>query len=257
MVLDDAYYINSVGTRVELMKDGKRSNPRASKLFKYGTAEGAAVDTGKEFSFQVICTAYAKNGTSYTAAQCANNFIDNMMLDAQKEEYGELFVNGWRLSCRAVGIGGIYDEFYGVYTVSVSFSADSMLWTKSESFDNYISGAVLTVTKTSLIALSGKTKSGQSGVSVSIGDAYRFSLGESTFGTFSGDFSVNPIKKKIVGSSQNMINYMAWDSTPFAKIKPGSYTIVHNATKLSPYENRIYIELYTVRETPEWRNGNE
>lgn len=118
---DEVKYVNHKGQTINLNGDGVFSNYKEAFSYAYELRNGKNIITEK--SFEMLMIAIGGGNT-------INKIIDIFSADTINNQYGKLYINGWYIRCRHVGLPAVvaYDEERT--KVSLSFYAPSFEFTK-------------------------------------------------------------------------------------------------------------------------------
>ena len=118
---DEVKYINHKGQTINLNGDGVFSNYKDAFSYAYELRNGKNIITVKSFEMLMIAIGGGKT---------INKIIDIFSADTINNQYGKLYINGWYIRCRHVGLPSVvaYDEERT--KVSFSFYAPSFEFTR-------------------------------------------------------------------------------------------------------------------------------
>lgn len=118
---DEVKYINHKGQTINLNGDGVFSNYKEAFSYAYELRNGRNIITEKSFELLMVTIGGGKT---------INHIVDVFSADTINNQYGKLYINGWYIRCRHVGLPAVvaYDEERT--KVSFSFYAPSFEFTK-------------------------------------------------------------------------------------------------------------------------------
>ena len=119
---DEVKYINHKGQTVNLNGDGVFSNYKEAISYAYELRNGRNVITEKSFELLMLTTGGGKT---------INNLVDVFVADAINNQFGKLYINGWYIRCRHIGLPSVVGYDGELTKVSFSFYAPSFEFTKS------------------------------------------------------------------------------------------------------------------------------
>jgi hypothetical protein len=118
---DEVKYVNHKGQTINLNGEGIFSNYKEAFSYKYKINNGKSIITEKSFELLVI----AMGGSSVI-----NNIIDILVADTIDNQYGKLYINGWYIRCKHIGLPDIVAYDSEKIKFSLSFYAPSFEFTK-------------------------------------------------------------------------------------------------------------------------------
>ena len=118
---DEVKYINHKGQTINLNGDGVFSNYKEAFSYAYELRNGRNIITEKSFELLMVTIGGGKT---------INHIVDVFSADTINNQYGKLYINGWYIRCRHIGLPSVvaYDEERT--KVSFSFYAPSFEFTK-------------------------------------------------------------------------------------------------------------------------------
>lgn len=119
---DEIKYVNYLGQTVNLNGDNVYCNYKEALTYAYETKNSRNVVTEK--TFQLLMLTLGGKDT-------INRLIDLFSVDTINNKYGRLYINGWYIRCRKIGVG--VPQYDGeISKMSFTFYAPSFEFTKEK-----------------------------------------------------------------------------------------------------------------------------